>query len=450
MIRRDNHRHLLPPSSWRALAAAALCAALLLAGCSGGNGGTPVENADAEDTAVLVEIPFDEETDSLTDLSEDGADPAGDYADASTSAGVQTAAANAGTGETSSGSSAAADDPGDSASSAGNGSSAIASGDSASSAENGSSANDPAGSKGSSGNAGEVFSAEGKGLLIVLDPGHSSTVPETEEPIGPGSTEMKEADTIGTYGPSSGVHEYELTMRVSQKLRAELEKRGYSVRLTHLDTVRPISCSARAQVANENEADAFVRIHANASEDTSVKGAMTICITKDNPFHPELYSASYRLSEIVLDTYCEQTDTKREKIWETDTMTGNNWAEVPTTLIELGYMTNPDEDLKMNMDSSQKKMVKAIADGLDKWFAEMPDEELAMHPSLSGKPQKDAEEDAGSAATERENAASVQPVPADGENAASVQPAAADGENAASVQPAAADEEDPEGPAPEH
>ena len=228
-----------------------------------------------------------------------------------------------------------------------------------------------------------VFSARDKGLLIVIDPGHSSQVPGTMEPVGPDSTEMKEADTVGTFGPSSELHEYELTMKLSQKLRNELEARGYEVKLTHFDTLNPIGCIDRAAVANENHADAFIRIHANGSEDTDAAGAMTICITQDNPYHPELYSASYRLSEILLDTYCEQTGIAKEKVWETDTMTGNNWSEVPATLLELGYMTNPDEDLKMAQDSYQKRAVKAIADGLDRWFAEMPEEELSMHPSLA-------------------------------------------------------------------
>ena len=230
-----------------------------------------------------------------------------------------------------------------------------------------------------------VFSAKDKGLVIVLDPGHASQVPETQEPVGPGSTEMKEADTVGTFGPASGLHEYDLTMDVSQKLRTELEERGYEVKLTHSDTFNPISCVERAAVANENKADAFIRIHANGSENTEANGAMTICITKDNPYHPDLYSASARLSDVILNTYCDQTGAKKEYVWETDTMTGNNWSEVPTTLIELGYMTNIDEDLRMNQDSYQKIMVTAIADGLDKWFAQMPEEELSMHPSLSGE-----------------------------------------------------------------
>ena len=226
------------------------------------------------------------------------------------------------------------------------------------------------------------FSAEGKNLLIVIDPGHASQVPAAQEPLGPGSTEMKDADSIGTYGQASALHEYDLTMMVSRKLRTELENRGYQVLLTHYDTVQPIGCVERAKIANDNKADAFIRIHANGSENTSSNGAMTICITKDNPYHPELYSASARLSQILLDTYCEQTGAKKEYVRETDSMTGNNWAEVPTTLIELGYMTNPDEDLKMNQDSYQITMANAIADALDLWFATMPESELSMHPSL--------------------------------------------------------------------
>ena len=228
------------------------------------------------------------------------------------------------------------------------------------------------------------FSAEGKNLLIVIDPGHAAQVPAAQEPLGPGSTEMKDADSIGTYGQASALHEYDLTMMVSRKLRTELENRGYQVLLTHYDTVQPIGCVERAEIANTNKADAFIRIHANSTTDVKANGAMTICITEDNPFHPELYSSSVRLSQILLDTYCEKTGIAREYVWKTDTMSGNNWSEVPTTMIELGYMSNPDEDLNMAQDSQQLRMAGAIADSIDLWFGLMPEEELSMHPGLTG------------------------------------------------------------------
>lgn len=55
-------------------------------------------------------------------------------------------------------------------------------------------------------------------------------------------------------------------------------------------------------------------------------------------------------------------------IWETDTMTGNNWSQAPTTLIEMGYMSNPTEDRKMRQDSYKKKMVYGIANGINNYL----------------------------------------------------------------------------------
>ena len=229
----------------------------------------------------------------------------------------------------------------------------------------------------------EPFSAEGKNLTIVLDPGHSSQVPAGTEPIGPKAEEMKVKDTVGVLGKSSSTYEYDLTMNVCKKLRAELEDRGYKVVLTHADTTFPISQSECAAVANENKADAFIRIFANSSDDTTVHGASAVCITKNNPYHPELFSSSFRLSDVILNTFCEKTGAKLERIWMTDAMTGNNWSEVPCTLLRIGYMSNPDEDLQMNMDSYRLEMASAIADGIDRWFAQMPAEEKSMHKSFN-------------------------------------------------------------------
>lgn len=203
---------------------------------------------------------------------------------------------------------------------------------------------------------------------IVIDPGHSAVVAEGSEPLGPGSSEYKAADASGTSGVSTGVKEYELTLDISEQLKDELEDRGYTVIMTRTSNDVPISCIQRADVANNAEADAYVRIHANGSEDSSVTGAMTICTTPDSPYVPELYTASRQLSDCIIQKYCEATGCASEGVWETDTMSGNNWSRVPVTIVEMGYMTNPEEDQRMENLEYQQKMVQGIANGIDQYL----------------------------------------------------------------------------------
>lgn len=205
--------------------------------------------------------------------------------------------------------------------------------------------------------------------VIVIDAGHQTHAMSATEPIGPGASQRKAKVTGGATGCVTHLPEYKLNLKVAKKLKKELVSRGYRVIMVRTKNNVKLSNAERAKIANKNKADAFIRIHANSSTSSRVKGALTIAPANSNSFLTKKNrKASQSLSKKVLKALCKATGAGNRGVMYTNSMSGINWCKVPVTIVEMGFMSNPSEDRKMATSSYQKKIAKGIADGIDKYF----------------------------------------------------------------------------------
>ena len=214
--------------------------------------------------------------------------------------------------------------------------------------------------------------------IIVIDAGHQVEGSSALEPNGPGSEVMKAEVSWGATGVATGQTEYELNLRVALVLRDELIKRGYSVVMIRETNDVKISNMERAKIANKYQTAVYVRIHANSWTEPEKHGALAISQSVSNPYCSDHYEESALLSRCVLNAFCQETGHVNLGVTENDTMTGTNWSEIPTTIIEMGFLSNPDEDRYMTYDIFRVDAAKGIANGLDNYFSLIdPDETTA-------------------------------------------------------------------------
>lgn len=204
------------------------------------------------------------------------------------------------------------------------------------------------------------------GKIVCVDPGHEVTDLRVQEPISPHSEVTKEAFVGGTAGKNQT--EEQLNLVVGLKLQALLEEQGATVIMTRTTHESDMTSYKRAQLANDKNADLCIRIHADGSTDSSVYGMSMLVPYGEQLASQQIVAPSRTAGEYVLQAALAATGAKNNGIVQRSDLTGFNFAEVPTILIEMGFMSNPDEDALMATDAYQDKLAQGMCDGIMQYF----------------------------------------------------------------------------------
>ncbi|NLC27230.1 MAG: N-acetylmuramoyl-L-alanine amidase [Campylobacteraceae bacterium] len=197
--------------------------------------------------------------------------------------------------------------------------------------------------------------------------------------------------------------EKEVVLALSLKIGAELENRGYKVHYTR-DKDAYIQLRTRTRIANDNNADLFISVHANAaptkSKYKSMEGVETFFLSparsersknvaalenksdveEMNHFSKQTYLNFLNREKIVasnkfaLDVHQGMFDSigKHYKIHDGGVREAPFWvlvgAQMPSVLLEIGYITHPEEAKRIFDHTYQKRVANGVANGVDSYF----------------------------------------------------------------------------------
>jgi N-acetylmuramoyl-L-alanine amidase len=202
----------------------------------------------------------------------------------------------------------------------------------------------------------------------VIDPGHDSRANPETEPIGPGSRTRKVKDGGGTRGVVTRTPEHVVTLQVSKRLRTTLTARGYCVTMTR-DRATGLSMGnvARARIANRARAALFVRIHADGSTSRSQHGSSMLYPKLRDGWTDDVLPESRTAAKLLQAELVRRIGSQDDGIVPRGDMTGFNWSDVPVVLAEIGFMTNPAEDRRLNDPEHQQRAALGLARGIERF-----------------------------------------------------------------------------------
>ena len=183
----------------------------------------------------------------------------------------------------------------------------------------------------------------------------------------------------GGYDPGAsyfGISEKSLTLAIQSRVKAKLEAEGYQVVTTRTSDTY-VDLADRSRAANASESDIFVSIHINASGSSAAQGIETYYY---QPYaeYPSRINATYHanstrlsmsdtLANAIQSSLINSTGAQNQGV-KRRTFAVLRETTAPAVLLELGFLSNPQEAARLNTSAYQETLANAIVAGIKSYY----------------------------------------------------------------------------------
>ncbi|MDU5766044.1 MAG: GBS Bsp-like repeat-containing protein [Streptococcus salivarius] len=184
----------------------------------------------------------------------------------------------------------------------------------------------------------------------------------------------------GGYDPGAsyfGISEKSLTLAIQSRVKAKLEAEGYQVVTTRTSDTY-VDLTDRSRAANASESDIFVSIHINASGSSATQGIETYYY---QPYaeYPSRINATYHanptrlnmsdtLANAIQSSLINATGAQNQGV-KRQTFAVLRETTAPAVLLELGFLSNPQEAARLNTSAYQETLANAIVAGIKRYYS---------------------------------------------------------------------------------
>lgn len=211
-----------------------------------------------------------------------------------------------------------------------------------------------------------------EGRYIGINAGHQHKADSGLEPLSPEKNSPKKARvSSGTQGVTTRVPEYKVNLAVSLKLRDTMEAQGARVLMVRTtDDVR-ISNVERCRMMNDAGVDVYISLHCDGNNNHATHGLHTLIPADRGYQHGSVLLKSQQFAAIIQEEAIKATNATDKGFSTRGDLSSFNWSEMPTCLVEMGFMTYSREDKLLVSEEYQNKLAKGLAAGLTRYFNEV-------------------------------------------------------------------------------